>query len=192
MVKNILDRIRRWFTVPGLRPALASIFLALTMPSGAYAQSLNVDRWTPPLPTQTERKLAEVVSWGTALTSIGLDIHHTYASCKDQSAEFCYRAFVKQGARLGVVLVGTMVMKQVVGRTRPCVGLPEGCGIDSPNSSFPSAHTGFSFSAIGGASASWTVPLALGTLAGRVAAGKHNLSDVVAGAGFGWLASRIR
>lgn len=192
MVKNILDRIRRWFTVPGLRPALASIFLALTLPSGAYAQSLNVDRWTPPLPTQTERKLAEVASWGTVLTSIALDVNHTYASCKDQPAESCYRAFAKQGARLGVVLAGTFVMNQVVGRARPCVGLPEGCGIDSPNSSFPSMHTGFAFSTIGGASASWTLPLSFGTAAGRVAAGKHNLTDVIAGAGFGWLASRIR
>src|SRR5256885_11570341 len=42
-----------------LLPALASIFLALAMPSDAHAQSLNVDRWTPPLPTQTERKRSE-------------------------------------------------------------------------------------------------------------------------------------
>jgi membrane-associated phospholipid phosphatase len=91
------------------------------------------------------------------------------------------RAFGCQALRLGLVTGVTAVVKRTVHRTRP-----DG----SDRMSFFSGHTATAM-----ASAGWRlevgVPIAVGAGYLRMAADKHYLTDVLAGAAAGWLVSRV-
>lgn len=172
--------MRRWLLV--ISACLAAILCSTVV----YAQSVALDRLTPAFPTVHERKAAEIASWATVLVALALD---TKASWDRPDR---VRAFLLQSARLTVVYGGAALVKPFVGRSRPCAALSEGCGIDQSNASMFSAHAASAFSGIGGASLRFSLPLAIGTGGLRIAAGKHWLTDTLAGAGVGLLASRIR
>ena len=112
-----------------------------------------------------------------------------FRSCRHVTGPVCRRALVMSGIRLGVTAGVATALKVAVHRTRPCA---PSCGADNPNFSFPSGHTAFAFSAMGGGRASVMLPLAVGTGGLRVAAGKHWLTDTLAGAALGWVTSGIR
>lgn len=172
-----------------MKTIFASIFLAITLlPSLASAQATSLDNLTPALPTAGERKAADIASWATAIAAIALDARASIGKCQGQDQ--CYRALVTTGARVGVVYGSTFLIKKLVSRERPCASY--GCGIDNPNYSLPSGHTAIAFSTIGGPGIYFALPLAIGTGGLRIAAGKHYLTDTLAGAGIGLLASRIR
>lgn len=90
-------------------------------------------------------------------------------------------AFLSQGCRVGLTLGVTEVVKRAVGRERP-----DG----SDHYSFWSGHTAM---AMQGAGWRWSigVPIAVGTGYFRVAARRHYVTDVLAGAGFGLLATQV-
>ncbi len=134
-------------------------------------------------PTQTERRVVDAASWMTVLTAITLD---TKASWQCEERLHC---FTKQGERLAVVYGAAFLVKWLVHRDRPC---NPSCGIDNPHSSFFSAHTAAAFQTLGGPRSAVVIPLAGSTGVLRVAAGKHWMTDVIAGAAVGTLASRIR
>jgi membrane-associated phospholipid phosphatase len=136
------------------------------------------------LPTEGERQAANVVSWGTAVVAVALDTKASW-ECPHR-----VRCFELQAARTSVVYGSVFAAKLLVGRARPCA--PSDCGRDNPNFSFFSGHAAEVASTIGGARLAVTVPLVVSTMGLRVAAGRHWISDVVVGAGAGWLASRIR
>lgn len=134
------------------------------------------------LPTETGRKVADIASWGTTLTDIGLDTAHSF-NCPNK-----LKCFEKQGLRNAINFGETFLAKTLVKRDRPCA--PD-CGIDKPNTSFFSGHTSFSFTAAG-SNKKITIPLAIGTMFLRPMAGKHWLSDTLVGAGVGYLNSLIK
>ncbi|MEY4762542.1 MAG: hypothetical protein RLZZ200_2398 [Pseudomonadota bacterium] len=173
-----------------------SIVLAVSLPRLAAAQT-SFDRFTPALPTEGERRVAEIASWATLLTAVALDARATIGKCDGQDQ--CYRAVVMTGLRVGVTLGATALVKKLVHRTRPCAkgfsdaaGYDSACGIDDPDASFYSGHTALAFSTLGGPRLAFALPLSVGTGGLRVAAGKHWLTDVLVGAGVGALTSRIR
>ncbi len=136
------------------------------------------------LPTATERRVADVASWTSVVTLISLDAKSSW-DCIDR-----LRCFELQGLRTGVVYGSAFAVKFLVHRARPCA--PVDCGSDNPHSSFFSAHTAIAFSTLGGPRLSISLPLASATGVLRVAAGKHWMTDVIAGAAVGSLVSRIR
>ena len=145
------------------------------------AQGTSLDRLTPALATPAERRAADIASWVTAGVVVGLDFRESWKGGKEERLTFV--------ARVGAVYGMTFLLKEVTHRNRPCA--PE-CGVDRPDSSFPSGHTAIVFSTVGGPRLAVTVPLAISTGGLRIAAGKHWLTDTLAGAGIGLLASRIR
>lgn len=163
----------------------ALVAIVLLAATSAAAQSF--DGLTPPLPTPTERKVADVASWATVIAAVALDAKATLGGCGDQ--DHCYHAIVFTGLRVGATYGAVFAAKALVHRQRPCA--PD-CGIDNPNYSFFSGHTALAFSTIGGPRLAVSLPLAISTGGLRVAAGKHYLSDVLVGAGVGLLTSRIR
>lgn len=148
----------------------------------AEAQSTALDRLTPPLPTPTERSIADLASWGTVAAALALDTKASW----DQADR--RRAFEREGLRLGLTYTVAEIVKLAVHRDRPCA---PSCGIDSPTSSFYSLHTAFGFSTLGGPRLAVSLPLAISTGGLRIAAGKHYLTDVLVGAAAGALASRL-
>lgn len=167
----------------------AFVFVALLIPRKGDAQGLKgIDTLTPPLPTTAERKAADIASWVTVGANVALDLTSTINDCRDGGD--CRRALTLAGTRYGVTFGATQLLKVLVHRERPCA--PDGCGIDNPNYSFPSGHTAFAFTALGGPRLEVALPLAIGTGGLRVMAGKHWVTDTLAGAAIGALASRIR
>lgn len=146
----------------------------------------RVDTWTPPLPSAKDRKVADVASWATVVSVVALDTMASFDSVDRR------RAFVLQGARVGVTYGVVYLVKRLANRDRPCLRLRLECDNDSPQSSFYSAHTALAFSTIGGPRLAFVLPLAISTGGLRVAAGKHWLTDVLVGAGAGVLTSRLR
>ena len=66
------------------------------------------------------------------------------------------------------------------------------CGTDNPRWSFYSAHTALAFaSAFGSCRVSIALPIAAGTGYFRIAAGRHYLTDVLAGAAAGTLTGLV-
>lgn len=168
-----------------------SIILALALllaPGAANGQGLGIDRLTPAIPSESGRKAAAVASWATLGAGMGIDLMADMAGCRGRGdcAGTAGWAAVRAGATTGAVLA----LKFAVHRTRPCA--PYDCGGERPDTSLPSGHTAYAFSATGGRRLEFTVPLAIGTAGLRVAGGKHWLTDVLAGAGIGWATSRIR
>lgn len=163
----------------------AALVLALCLlPRLVLCQPLPIDRLTPALPTETGRQIADVASWVTSLVPVALDAR---ASWKAPDRK---RAFLLQGARIGLTYGLVFAAKKAVSRTRPCA--PEACGGDRADFSFYSAHTALAFSAYGGPRPAFVIPLAVGTGGLRVAAGKHYFSDVAVGSLAGLLTSRLR
>lgn len=161
---------------------LCSLFLNV---STAEAQPTAVDRWTPPLPTKTERTIADIASWGTAFMPVAMDTKVSWDSV-DRA-----KAFLLQGVRVGATYGMVFLVKQLVHRQRPCA--PDDCGpVDNPNFSFYSGHTALAFQATGGPRLAVSLPFQIATGGLRVAAGKHWLTDVLVGSGAGLLAGRIR
>lgn len=160
-----------------------SILLVATLCGSVQAQSLPFDRLTPPLPTPTQRHVADVVSWATVITAIALDTQQSWGS-NDRAHALKYQAI-----RIGFVWGSSAFVKAVVHRSRPCA---PACGIDNPSASYFSAHTAFAFSTVGGPRLSIALPLSVSTGGLRIAANKHWLTDVLAGAGIGTMASWIR
>lgn len=166
-----------------------SILFAVALAAPTYAQSTRVDRLVPALPTQAERSFAAAASWGALLGAVALDVHATWKAHCEGSWDECEGTIVKSALRGGVVFGSTFLLKKMVARTRPCA--PD-CGGSNPNYSFPSGHAALAFLTLGGPRLAFALPLAVGAGGLRVAANKHYLTDVLAGAAIGTLASRIR
>lgn len=152
-------------------------FLMFLLAAPAYAE-VKIQ-----LPTAQERKIADVASWATVAPLVVMD---TWGSWKSEQRG---RAFLMQGTRLGVVYGSVFLMKMTLHRARPCA--PD-CGIDNPNYSFFSGHTALAFQTRGGPRLSLMIPLSISTGGLRVAAGKHWITDTLAGAGVGYASSFIR
>lgn len=169
-----------------LRVLVGLFALGVAVP--VYAQPLAIDHLAGSLPTASQRRAADLVSWGTVLGSLTIDGVHTWQSCRD-ARDACPRTATLAAVRTVTTLGATTALKMLVRRTRPCA---PSCGSDNPDYSFPSGHTAWAFAAMGGGRVSVMLPLAIGSGGLRVAAGKHYLTDVLAGAGIGLAVSRIR
>lgn len=169
--------------VRSLADALAVLGLLVLCAVRVDAQPVALDALTPPLPTVAERRAADVVSWATAIAPLVLDTRASWMSPDKVNA------FTKQGIRLGITYGAAQLIKLAVHRQRPCAPL---CGHDDAASSFPSLHTAFACTALGGPGLAVVVPLAAGTAGLRIAADKHWLTDVLTGCALGALTSRIR
>jgi hypothetical protein len=167
-----------------LRAAALLIVALLVLPAPAAAQATAFD---PDLafPTQTERRIADVASWATVAAAIALDSQASW------DAPDRRRALLLEGTRLGVTFAASQLTKTLIGRTRPCARLPEGCGRDAITASFYSMHSAYAGQAIGGARIALTFPLLVSTAELRAAAGKHELTDVLVGGLVGWLTGRF-
>lgn len=163
--------------------AMAVLGLLLLFAVRASAQPVALDHLTPALPTAAEQHAASVASWVTAVLPIVLDTRASWMSPKK------VKAFELQSVRLGVTYGAAQLLKLAIHRERPCAPL---CGVDNPARSFPSLHTAFACTALGGPGLAIAVPLAAGTAGLRIAANKHWLTDVLTGCALGALASRIR
>lgn len=167
------------------------LILAVTgcVSSPAFAQPVAFDKDVHAFPTAGERKAAAVASWATLGTSMAIDFTMSFRKGCD-TADECYNTVLKTAIRNTVTMGAVLVLKRVVDRGRPCA--PSACGPDNPRYSFPSGHTTFAFSTLGGWHTGVMLPLAIGTGGLRVAGGKHWATDAIAGAGIGLLTSRIR
>jgi membrane-associated phospholipid phosphatase len=165
--------------------ALAALSIA-ALAAPARAQQTSFD-FPPSGLGPGARKAADIASWAAVGANVYLDLNSTIGKCRGQ--DDCYRALVFAGVRYGAAFGATTILKRLVGRVRPCA--PD-CGIDNPDYSFPSGHTAFAFAAVGAGGLRLSVPLAVGTGGLRVLAGKHWLTDALAGAAIGLAAGRIR
>jgi len=166
-----------------MRPLLILIALLATA-TPAAAQPVPIDHWTPPLQSESERQIASVISWATVITNVALD---TWVSWKAPDRT---RAFLLQGTRIGATELAVFSLKKAVQRERPCA--PSSCGAENPSYSLPSGHMALSCSTLGGPGVGISLALDLGTGWGRIAGGKHWLTDVAAGCAIGLVTSRIR
>ena len=157
-----------------MRAVLLTAAVLLCLATTGHTQALPIDRLTPPLPTAGERHLADLASWGTVLTAVALDAKGSW-DAPDRT-----RAFLLQGARLGLAQGLTFGLKLALHRARPCA--PDTCGTDNPDYSFPSGHALLAGTAFGGPRLAVSVPFLIGTGGLRIAANKHFLTDTVAGA----------
>ena len=148
--------------------------------SPAEAQPTSIDRLTPSFPSPAAQDAADITSWVTAVAPVIFDFQDAWQ--QDDRAE----ALLMQGARIGVTYGVGLAVKKLVDRDRPCAPY---CGLGD---SFYSLHTALPFSAIGGPELRFILPFAVSTGGLRIGAKKHWLTDVLAGAGAGYLASRIR
>lgn len=124
--------------------------------------------WTPP-----HRQTANVISWGTAIGGVGVDTWRSFHAPDRKTA------FLSQGCALGVAGVAMRTTKHFVHRDRP-----DG----SDNMSMPSGHTTYAFTGVRQPfDGAFAVSLSAGVATAyfRQAAGKHYLSDTLAGAGAG-------
>lgn len=137
-------------------------------------------------PTAGERKAADIASWATLGVALYVDGDAYTKGC---SGEECLRELGLIGVRLAATGAAVYALKRIVHKARPCA---PSCGSDAANQSFPSGHTAFAFSTLGGARWFVSVPLAVSTGGLRVAAGKHDWVDILGGAAIGALTSRIR
>ncbi len=150
------------------------LLACLFMPLLVHAQALPVDKLTPALPTASERHAADLASWGTVIAAVALDAKASW-DAPDRK-----RAFLLQGARIGIAQAASFGLKKLVQRDRPCA--PNECGRDNPDFSFPSGHAMNAGTAYGGPRLAFTLPLIIGTGGLRVMANKHYLTDVATGA----------
>lgn len=150
------------------------IVLFALLPASVAAQAL---------PTDGERKAAEIASYVTAIVPVVLDAKVSW-DCPER-----LHCFEMQGLRIGTAYGIAFLAKTFIREDRPCA--PR-CGVDAPNKSFFSGHTMLPFTATGGPSFAIVLPFGAGTGALRVLADKHYWWDVAVGAGVGLATSRIR
>lgn len=160
-----------------MKRILTLVLVAMLWTSPSHAQSTAFDRLTPPLPTDTERTVADVMSWVTVGVALGLDARQALKSSDPQHQMELF------AVRVGTVFISTTIAKEITKRTRP-----DG----SDNLSFYSMHTAFAASTFGGPRYVFTLPLTFGSGGLRIAAGRHYLTDVLAGLAVGAMTSRIR
>lgn len=163
-----------------MRVSLLAVVVLLGVSSPAAAQTNGFA-----LPTQAERRMADAVSWGTVLAGVAMDTR-TSLRAPDRA-----HALEREAIRIGVTQGATLLVKVLVHRERPCAPTHT-CGKSNEHASFFSGHTALAFSTVGGFRASVSVPMASVTGGLRLAANVHWLTDVLAGAGVGLAASRIR
>lgn len=87
------------------------------------------------LPTVGARNVAQWVSQITFGGTIGVAV---VRSTKAPDRKW---AFLEQGAQYGVGKITSLVLKPLVRSPRPCIPLPEGCGLEAPRANFPTGHT---------------------------------------------------
>lgn len=122
-----------------------------------------------------EKKVADVISYGTVITQIGLD---TYRSFKADDKKV---AFEQQALRTGITIGLSELVKHFVHEERP-----DG----SDNKSFWSEHSALGCTAMSiNKGDGWQfgvgIGLAVGTPVGRVVAEKHHWWDTVVGCSVG-------
>lgn len=150
--------------------------VALAIASSLHAQPVAFDRLAPAWSLEHQRA-AEVLSNVSLWSTVGVDTWSAWQA-PDRRA-----AFLRQGLRYGVVESAALITKLIVHRDRPCA---PACGVDAPSRSFLSGHTALAFAAgAGGRRVIVTMPLAASTGYFRIAANRHWLTDVLAGAGVG-------
>lgn len=162
---------------------LLIVALVLAAVTKGHAQAVSIDKPFHPLPSATARHIADVTSWGTALVPVVIDTVDAWKSPHRKDALYA------EAERVAIVYGATFGVKYLVRRVRPCA---PACGSDDPDTSFWSGHTAIAFSAVHGKHASIELPFAVTTGGLRVMAGKHWLTDVLAGAAAGYAASFIR
>lgn len=161
---------------------LAILSCCLSLPTSARAQAVpipqlptvnlnHVDNLTPMLPTAGERRAADIASWVTVGVALALDARAALKA-DDEGP------LIAAAERIGINVAVGLLVKHVSHRMRP-----DG----SNDESFYSMHTALAFSTLQGSGARlvFTLPLAVSSGGLRVAAGKHFLTDVLAGAGVG-------
>ena len=164
---------------------MLAVFAALTLAStGLSAQGLGafsganatasvnaIDNSVTPrfvLPTIHERLYANLASYMTVAAALGSDTLHSWQSENRKAAFTC------QAIRDGSIILVSEVTKAIVKRVRPA-------GATASGYSFPSEHTALAASSIGGISAGISIPLTIGTAAGRISSGNHYLTDTIFG-----------
>jgi len=120
----------------------------------------------------SQQRAAEILSHATLASVIALDTLDSWRA-DDRRA-----AFALEAARLGSVWLATRLLKSALDRMRPCA---PACGLEDAAASFPSGHTAFAASAVGGAPLVVTLPLSASTGYFRIMAWKHWLTDTLAG-----------
>lgn len=168
-----------------LAGCLAAVLLVA---SGASAQPTRVDRAIGPLASPGARQMADRVSWATVGAALALDEVDRYRVHCRGVGDDCLATLAADGIRVGVTVGALTLIKRLAGRARPCA---PGCA--DASGSFPSLHTALAFSAMGrGRRLGFTVPLAVTSGGLRIAAGRHWLTDTLAGAAAGAAANMIR
>ncbi len=119
----------------------------------------------------THREVPRITSDIAVGTVMGLDAWRSLVKT-DKATRLSY------ACRTGLAAGASMGLKALIDRPRP-----DG----SDHKSFPSQHTAQAFAAAQG----WSYSLAVTTGWGRMAAGKHYLTDVLAGAGIGALSQWV-
>lgn len=142
-----------------------------------FAAPLAAAEPTPAFPNHTAQQIADVASYGTLGAGLALETWDAF-HCPNVGHCVWQELF-----GLSVAWAGSGILKTVVQRERPCA--PQ-CGIDSPNSSFPSGHAWFAGQTVWGDHKGWKAGLALATSGLRVGANKHHVTDVAAGFALGW------
>jgi membrane-associated phospholipid phosphatase len=153
------------FRMKTIRNVLIVSVVVLARP--ACAQPTAFD---PSLALAEHRVIPDAISYGTAATALALEAAHVWRADRVRGLE-------RFALRVGLVVVGSEVVKRAVHRTRP-----DG----SDDLSFWSEHTALACLS----PSRWGMSLCAMTGAGRVAAGRHYVTDVAAGAAVGWVARR--
>jgi membrane-associated phospholipid phosphatase len=146
---------------------IVALALLLLMPTPARAQEPTPFRWT------THEAIPARVSDGLAIGQITLATVDAWRAPERGHALRCL------AARNAIGMGATELLKRVVHR-----GRPDG----SDQLSFPSGHT--MLATVNGRPG-WRYGLTVGVGWGRMAAGRHYATDVLAGAGIGWLAQQV-
>jgi len=141
-----------------LKKKLPIVVLFLLLPINASAQATSID---PDLAWKSNQRVADIISYATTGTAIGIDIFHAARSDNPK------RALAKIGIKDGSIIGISELVKAVIHRSRPD---------KSDNKSFYSEHTALSFSCAGKC-----LYFGVSTAYLRTAANKHYLTDVLVG-----------
>lgn len=141
------------------------VLILLLVASPAAAES-NPFRWP------AHREIAGHISDGLVAGQLVLAVVDAARSDDKKHAFGCL------AARNAISLGADELLKRLVHRDRPD---------HSDHYSFPSEHTWLAAVNARG----WRYSLVVGVALGRMGADKHHLTDVAAGAGFGWLTQRV-
>jgi membrane-associated phospholipid phosphatase len=136
------------------------------------------------------QRVADIASYATLGFNITLDARRSWQAT-DRGHQLLMLA-----VRYAVVGLTVDVLKTAFPRQRPCAAGGT-CGIDRPDSDFPSGHTAFAFATLGHPTeeqGEYLVKLGGAMLTGvlRMEANKHDLLGVLGGAAVGIAGSRLR